>query len=71
MVTAITDPSFQGLRFTAHDIRRFEVALQVVAPDLRILHPLQRDHPRSAQRLHPFVLTLCLLDLSTRLLDLL
>ena len=26
LVTTVTDPSFQGLRFTAHDIRRFEVS---------------------------------------------
>ncbi|MEO8333335.1 MAG: hypothetical protein ABI664_00080 [bacterium] len=31
MVTATTDPSFQGLRFTAHDIRRLEVSPGVQA----------------------------------------
>jgi hypothetical protein len=38
-VTAVTSPSFQGLRFTVHDIRRFSLQRH------RGLHPLSRRSP--------------------------
>jgi hypothetical protein len=51
-VTANTSPSFQGLRFTAHDIRRFEVApgVQVLAAQL-IRRVNQEADPQEEQTL--------------------
>ena len=51
-VTANTSPAFQGLRFTAHDIRRFEVApgVQVMAAQL-IRRVNQEADPQEEQTL--------------------
>jgi hypothetical protein len=51
-VTANTSPAFQGLRFTAHDIRRFEVApgVQVLAAHL-IRRVNQEADPQEEQTL--------------------
>jgi hypothetical protein len=51
-VTANTSPSFQGLRFAAHDIRRFEVApgVQVLAAQL-IRRVNQEADPQEEQTL--------------------
>ena len=52
MVTAITDPSFQGLRFTAHDIRRFEVAPGVQAIVAHLVRRVNQEaNPQEEQTL--------------------
>jgi hypothetical protein len=52
MVTAITDPSFQGLRFTAHDIRRFEVAAGVQAIVAHLVRKVNQEaNPQEEQTL--------------------
>ena len=52
MVTAITDPSFQGLRFTAHDIRRFEVAPGVQAIVAHLVRKVNQEaNPQEEQTL--------------------
>ena len=51
-VTASTSPTFQGLRFTAHDIRRFEAApgVQALAANLT-RHVNQEADPKEEQTL--------------------
>ncbi|MEO6527119.1 MAG: hypothetical protein ABIP93_10880 [Gemmatimonadaceae bacterium] len=51
-VTAATSPAFQGLRFTAHDVRRFEVApgVQALAAQLT-RHVNQEADPKEEQTL--------------------
>ena len=52
MVTAITDPSFQGLRFTAHDIRRFEVSPGTQAIVAHLVRKVNQEaSPREEQTL--------------------
>jgi hypothetical protein len=52
MVTAITDPSFQGLRFTAHDIRRFEVSPGVQAIVAHLVRKVNQEaNPQEEQTL--------------------
>jgi hypothetical protein len=52
MVTAITDPSFQGLRFTAHDIRRFEVSPGVHAIVAHLVRKVNQEaNPQEEQTL--------------------
>jgi hypothetical protein len=52
MVTAITDPSFQGLRFTAHDIRRFEVSPGVQAIVAHLVRRVNQEaNPQEEQTL--------------------
>jgi hypothetical protein len=52
MVTAITDPSFQGLRFTAHDIRRFEAAPGVQAIVAHLVRRVNQEaNPQEEQTL--------------------
>jgi hypothetical protein len=51
-VTAPTGPSFQGLRFTAHDIRRFEVSPGVQAFVAHLIrHVNQEANPQEEQTL--------------------
>ena len=51
-VTAITDPSFQGLRFTAHDIRRFEAAPGVQAIVAHLVRKVNQEaNPQEEQTL--------------------
>jgi hypothetical protein len=51
-VTANTSPAFQGLRFTAHDIRRFEVAPGVQALVAHLMRRVnQEDNPQEEQTL--------------------
>ena len=52
MVTAITDPSFQGLRFTAHDIRRFEASPGVQAIVAHLVRRVNQEaNPQEEQTL--------------------
>jgi hypothetical protein len=49
-VTANTSPSFQGLRFTAHDIRRFEVAPGVQALAAQLIRRVNQEaNPQEEQ----------------------
>ncbi|MDQ2667655.1 MAG: hypothetical protein M3Z05_16795 [Gemmatimonadota bacterium] len=51
-VTATTTPSFQGLRFTAHDIRRFEASPGVQAIVAHLLRNLNQEaNPQEEQTL--------------------
>ncbi len=51
-VTAITAPSFQGLRFTAHDIRRFEAAPGVQAIVAHLIRKVNQEaNPQEEQTL--------------------
>jgi hypothetical protein len=51
-VTANTSPSFQGLRFTAHDIRRFEVAPGVQALAAQLIRRVNQEaDPQEEQTL--------------------
>ncbi|MEP6733209.1 MAG: hypothetical protein ABJE10_21380 [bacterium] len=51
-VTAITDPSFQGLRFTAHDIRRFEASPGVQAIVAHLVRKVNQEaNPQEEQTL--------------------
>ncbi len=51
-VTAITDPAFQGLRFTAHDIRRFEVTPGVQAIVAHLIRRVNQEaNPQQEQTL--------------------
>ncbi len=50
LVTAITDPSFRGLRFTAHDIRRFEVSSGVQAIVAHLVRKVNQEaNPQEEQ----------------------
>jgi hypothetical protein len=52
LVTAITDPSFQGLRFTAHDIRRFEASPGVQAIVAHLVRKVNQEaNPQEEQTL--------------------
>lgn len=52
LVTAMTDASFQGLRFTAHDIRRFEVAPGVQAIVAHLVRKINQEaNPQEEQTL--------------------
>jgi hypothetical protein len=51
-VTASTDPAFQGLRFTAHDVRRFEVAPGVQGLVAHVIRKVNQEaNPREEQTL--------------------
>jgi hypothetical protein len=51
-VTAITSPSFQGLRFTVHDIRRFEAAPGVQAIVAHLIRKVNQEaNPQEEQTL--------------------
>ena len=51
-VTANTSPAFQGLRFTAHDIRRFEVAPGVQALAAQLIRRVNQEaDPQEEQTL--------------------
>jgi hypothetical protein len=51
-VTAVTAPSFQGLRFTAHDIRRFEAAPGVQAIVAHMVRKVNQEaNPQEEQTL--------------------
>ena len=51
-VTATTAPSFQGLRFTAHDIRRFEVSPGVQAIVAHLIRKVNQEaNPQEEQTL--------------------
>ena len=51
-VTANTSPSFQGLRFTAHDIRRFEAAPGVQALAAQLIRRVNQEaNPQEEQTL--------------------
>jgi hypothetical protein len=51
-VTAITSPAFQGLRFTAHDIRRFEAAPGVQALVAHMIRRVNQEaNPQEEQTL--------------------
>jgi len=52
LVTAVTDPSFQGLRFTAHDIRRFEASTGVQAIVAHLVRKVNQEaNPQEEQTL--------------------
>ena len=52
LVTALTDASFQGLRFTAHDIRRFEAAPGVQAIVAHLVRKVNQEaNPQEEQTL--------------------
>jgi hypothetical protein len=52
LVTAATDPSFQGLRFTAHDIRRFEASPGVQAIVAHLVRKVNQEaNPQEEQTL--------------------
>jgi hypothetical protein len=52
LVTVITDPSFQGLRFTAHDIRRFDVSPGVQAIVAHLVRKVNQEaNPQEEQTL--------------------
>jgi hypothetical protein len=52
MVTAMTAPSFQGLRFTAHDIRRFEALPGVQAIVAHLVRKVNQEaNPQEEQTL--------------------
>jgi len=52
LVTAPTDPSFQGLRFTAHDIRRFEASPGVQAIVAHLVRKVNQEaNPQEEQTL--------------------
>ena len=51
-VTTITDPSFQGLRFTVHDIHRFEAAPGVQAMVAHVVRKVNQEaNPQEEQTL--------------------
>jgi hypothetical protein len=51
-VTAVTSPSFQGLRFTVHDIRRFEAAPGVQAIVAHLIRKVNQEaNPQEEQTL--------------------
>jgi hypothetical protein len=51
-VTANTSPAFQGLRFTAHDIRRFEIAPGVEAMAAQLIRRVNQEaDPQEEQTL--------------------
>ena len=52
LVTAATDPSFQGLRFTVHDIRRFEASSGVQAIVAHLVRKVNQEaNPQEEQTL--------------------
>lgn len=51
-VTSITPPSFQGLRFTAHDVRRFEAAPGIQAIVAHLIRKVNQEaNPQEEQTL--------------------
>lgn len=52
LVTTVTDPSFQGLRFTAHDIRRFEASSGIQAIVAHLVRRINQEaNPQEEQTL--------------------